>query len=228
LRSRRTGEAKTKKSNYDHNNKTTTTTTINPRFAISPRGIARLRLNREFGVDVKVGEPIVAYKEVVVGDEVLGGGMVDFEREIGGKVMKARIGMSVERIEGGMEEGLTGIVDNKVVFGNDAKRYLQMGGWQEEGEGGEEEDEDEGVGEIEEGVEEDWDEAGGWNACTVAVVDGIKGALQRGPAGGAAMTNVKVTVENIETENGYSEQVRGIEWWFERGPCISAYRGRGL
>ncbi|GMI32863.1 hypothetical protein TrRE_jg10040 [Triparma retinervis] len=102
-------------------------------------------------------------------------------------------------------------MDNRVAFGRDAKRYLQIGGWQEEG------GEEEGKEEEEEVVEEEalgddgeeWEEAAGWNACTVAVVEGIKGSLQRGPVTGAAMTNVRVTVEDIETESGYSDQEAG-------------------
>jgi len=177
------------------------------------------RLRREFGVDVKVGEPSVAFKEILEG-ELGGEEMVKFEREVGGKVIKADIAVKMERVEGkNVDEGYTELVENTVCFGSDAKRFLQMAEGEDGGEEGKEgnegeEGESEGSGAHEEneegeGVPELEGEAAGWNECTTGIVEGIKGALQRGPVSGVPLTNVKVTVGDVRTDGGYSDQEAG-------------------
>lgn len=49
------------------------------------------------------------------------------------------------------------------------------------------------------------------NKCATALISGIKGALQRGPKGNE-LTNVRCTVLEVSTENGYGDdQVRNCE-----------------
>jgi elongation factor G len=168
------------------------------------------RLRREFGVDVKVGEVKVALKETLSrGANFDSGGLMNYEREIAGKRMQAAVELKFERIEGGAGrdgEGGDGtdcfLRENVVVLGEDSRRFLQI--WDDE-----EEEERAAVAAAKAGVggdsavaDAEEDEEGSSNKCVVALIEGVKGALTRGPLVGHPLTNVKVTIVNVSSDTG--------------------------
>ncbi|GMI22135.1 hypothetical protein TeGR_g10590 [Tetraparma gracilis] len=153
------------------------------------------RLQKEFGVDVKTGEVQVSYKETLVeGSQLDTGGLVRYERDIGGKRMEGSVALRFERMGEGSGVGACFVEDNVVGFGEDARAWLKL----EEGEEGQEGEEgEEGEAGEEGGEGEDMD-----NKLVEALVEGVRGALQRGPVGAAPLTNVKVVIEDVDCETG--------------------------
>ena len=155
------------------------------------------RLTREFKCDVKIGEPAVALKEALSPKTVLGGEeLINFEREIAGNRIQAAVALRLEGVEGGGGEGIDGgvegqtiLADNSIVLSDVAKSWLQMDfGGEEAEEAGETEDTEE--------IDEDGGGEGVENKCAIALISGIKGALQRGPKGNE-LTNVRCTVLKV-------------------------------
>ncbi|GMH86088.1 hypothetical protein TL16_g10431 [Triparma laevis f. inornata] len=156
------------------------------------------RLIREFNCDVKVGEPAVALKEALTVGTVLGGEeLINFEREIAGNRIQAAVNLRLELISADSDsdnmEGQTILADNSIVLTDEAKSWLQL-------------DFDSEI--IDEGDEEEDEHNAVENKCATALISGIKGALQRGPKGNE-LTNVRCTVLEVSTENGYGDDQAG-------------------
>lgn len=125
---------------------------------------------------------------------MLGGDeLIAFERELGGNRMQASVALELEDVSSHVQGGYFKVQDNSIVLSEEVRSWLQLGG----GRGAEAEEGNEGLGEEE--TE---------NKCAIAIIEGIKGALQRGP-NGHEMCNVRCKVLRIESEAGYGDDQAG-------------------
>ena len=95
-----------------------------------------------------------------------------------------------------IDGGYVKIKDNAIVLSDSVRSWLELRS---------SDDEDANTtSEEEEEVERE-------NKCARAIIEGIKGALQRGPSGGHEMCNVRCKVLKVETVAGYGDDQAGGE-----------------
>lgn len=140
------------------------------------------RLRREFGVDVEIGAPSVAYRETIISEiETNDGGLLNYDRTVGGSRLQAAIHLLLEpNLKKAANEGSGSLelCDNVVVLHDRVREYLNV-------------DED---AEEDDLVESD--------DLVKALVEGIKGSLRRGYLGPFPITNVKCHVLEVDAERG--------------------------
>lgn len=142
------------------------------------------RLYREHGLEVMVGAPTVAYRETITGD-VETPGLVDYDRTIGGTRLQGAVHLkftqNVCQRSIATGESCMLLSDPIVTVGPEVREYL--------------------------GVNPDLpeDELVSKDDVVAALVNGCRGALQRGPLKSVAMANMTCHIEAIDAEGGLSQ-----------------------
>jgi elongation factor G len=146
------------------------------------------RLAREHGLRVMVGPPSVSYRETVKSEIESPGGLLNYDRTIGGTRLQAAVRLrirpyrSTEEI-GACDDGTTSCMvlsPPMVTIGPDAREFLGL---------------NPDLSEEELIVKSE---------IARALIRGCEGALKRGPLQSAQMTNVVCHVEAVDAEGGLS------------------------
>jgi len=148
------------------------------------------RLYREYGLDITVGKPAVAYRESLLAATLETDGLVEYDRTIGASRMQAAIHLRLESKPHEWETSQSACVflsDPIVTLGQEARAFLKADS------------------------DEDEEELMEYNSVVRALILGCKGALKRGPLGSYAMANMSCHIENIDAEGGlpYLESMPG-------------------
>jgi elongation factor G len=138
------------------------------------------RIYREFGLQVRQGAPVVAYRETVNG-AIETDGLVRSERSVGGAKMHASLHLLLEKNnkEGCLESSASVMVSDPVVeLSEKVRKFLQVS---------------ETLSTHDLMFESE---------LVHALVQGCQGALKRGPVGSHAMTNVTCHVLDLDADGG--------------------------
>jgi elongation factor G len=142
------------------------------------------RLYREYGLQVMMGPPSVAYRETVKGKIETPGGLVNYDRTIGGTRLQAAIHLVIEPNHAGdyceINKACTLLTNPVVTVGPIAREFLGLNNE---------------LSEEELLIKSD---------IARALIHGCQGALKRGALRSAEMANVTCHVENVAAEGGLS------------------------
>jgi elongation factor G len=136
------------------------------------------RLKREYGLGVMVGKPAVKYRETCT--RTIESGLCNYDRTFGGTRLQAAVHIQLKPtgVNVAQDSPCMVLADPIVSIGEQARAFLDIDPGQQE--------EDLMVK----------------SELYRALVQGCQGALQRGPFGSYALTNLKCTVINIDADDG--------------------------
>jgi len=132
------------------------------------------RLKREFGLDVLVGSPSVAYRETII-DRLCTNGLCNYDNTIGERRLQAAVNLSLEPLVD-CGSSCFSLMEPRVTVSDEVKEFLGLN-------------------------PEIYDDD---LKCPVfqALVQGSQGALRRGPLGTHAMANIACHIHEIACEGG--------------------------
>lgn len=141
--------------------------------------VALDRIQSEFGLEVMVGAPSVAYRETVT-SSIETNGLLNYDRTVGDKRLQAAIHLQLEPVwcHASPDSPCMILTDPAVTVSEEARSFLQVSE----------------VATEEELVLK--------SVVFKALVEGCRGALKRGPLGPYSMANVKCHVVNVDAEEG--------------------------
>ncbi|GKY96073.1 hypothetical protein MPSEU_000567500 [Mayamaea pseudoterrestris] len=138
------------------------------------------RLRREYGLNVMVSAPSVAYRETIT-EIVHTGGLVEYDRTFGGTRLQGAVHVLLEptcTLSVADDSACMILSDPVVIIGEKAREFLGL---------------------DPEAREEDLLIS---SEVVKALIQSCQGALQRGPIGSYALTNVRCVIVDIDAEGG--------------------------
>ena len=136
------------------------------------------RISREYGLNIMVGSPFVAYRETVKEKIESPGGLVNYDKTIGGTRLQAAVHLVMEPHPCDRKTSCMLLSDPIVTIGPSAREFLGLNPSLSE------------------------DELLYKSEIARALIHGCQGALQRGPLKSVAMANMVCHVENVEADGG--------------------------
>lgn len=136
------------------------------------------RLYREHGIQASVGPPSVAYRETVKTAVETPGGLVDYDRTIGGTRLQAAVHLVIQPNHCETKASCIMLSDPVVKVGNRAREFLGLNPDAPE------------------------EELVAKSDLARALIQGCLGALRRGPLKSASLTNVTCLIEDVDAEGG--------------------------
>lgn len=139
------------------------------------------RLYREHGLEVMVGPPSVAYRETIKETIETPGGLLEYDRTIGGTRLQGAVHLVMSPIGHGEKKSSCVLLSDPVVtVGPKARDFLGLN------------------------MDLPEEELLKKNDLARALIRGCQGALKRGPHKSVAMANLVCHVENVDAEGGLS------------------------
>jgi elongation factor G len=136
------------------------------------------RLKREHGLEVMVGPPSVAYRETIKEDIETEGGLLEYDKTIGGTRLQGAVHLILRQGPSEKKSSCVLLSDPIVKVGPKAREFLGLNP---------------------DLSEEDLLQK---NDLARALIRGCQGALKRGPLKAAALANVECYVENVDADDG--------------------------
>jgi elongation factor G len=139
------------------------------------------RLFREHGLEVMVGPPSVAYRETVKETIETPGGLLEYDRTIGGTRLQGAVHLIISQASHGKKKSSCVLLSDPVVtVGPKARDFLGLN------------------------MDLSEEELLKKNDLARALIRGCQGALKRGPHKSVAMANLVCHVEDVDAEGGLS------------------------
>jgi elongation factor G len=136
------------------------------------------RLYREHGIQASVGPPSVSYKETLKIAVETPGGLLDYDRTIGGKRLQAAVHLVIEPTHCGTKSSCIILSDPIVTVGTRAREFLGLN------------------------LDVPEEELVAKSELARLLIQGCQGALRRGPLKSAIMTNVTCRIDDVDAEGG--------------------------
>eukprot|EP00980_Cylindrotheca_fusiformis_P022293 scaffold9176_cov129-Cylindrotheca_fusiformis.AAC.17 len=136
------------------------------------------RISREYGLQVMVGPPLVAYRETVKDRIETAGGLLVYDRTIGGTRLQGAVHLTLRPRTSGKKSACTLLSEPSVIVGPKARQFL--------------------------GLDPDLQESELLQRSDLAraLIRGCLGALKRGPLQSAPLANVVCHIEDVDAEGG--------------------------